>query len=271
MGVTNNGSKIWVRVAKNRHPHPHPHPHPPTHTHTGNRNEKGVIAKISNKPITDYYAILGLNHSATCEDVNRSWKRLALIYHPDKNPANPGPPSSASTSVSASTSTFDGSSQNLVKSNSNGDVNVHVDIRSINEARTILLDPTKREEWLIHYNSNYNSTNGHDIPIQDGPHVFRHISLDDFTPHHLSSEQSEEADLTSEGPVIPNEGLGNIDKDQEREPDYFTHPCRCGGTFRITLQQLEEDVDVIGCEGCGEWIRVGYEVIDEDEEEGEGE
>jgi DnaJ-class molecular chaperone len=32
----------------------------------------------------DFYAILGLDQSATDDDIRRSYKRLALKYHPDK-------------------------------------------------------------------------------------------------------------------------------------------------------------------------------------------
>src|SRR5437764_320926 len=34
----------------------------------------------------DPYSILGLNKSSTAEDIKRQYKKLALIYHPDKNP-----------------------------------------------------------------------------------------------------------------------------------------------------------------------------------------
>ena len=33
----------------------------------------------------------------------------------------------------------------------------------------------------------------------------------------------------------------------------------------ITHEELEAGVDVVGCGGCGEWVRVGYEVVEGDE------
>ena len=39
--------------------------------------------------MSDPYRILGLSVSATLEDVNKAYRRLALRYHPDKNLGNP--------------------------------------------------------------------------------------------------------------------------------------------------------------------------------------
>lgn len=49
----------------------------------------------------------------------------------------------------------------------------------------------------------------------------------------------------------------------EEEPDAYTYPCRCSGTFVITLEQLEAQVDIVACDSCSERCRVEYEVIDE--------
>jgi len=34
----------------------------------------------------DYYAILEISHTADCEDIKKSFRRLARLLHPDKNP-----------------------------------------------------------------------------------------------------------------------------------------------------------------------------------------
>lgn len=36
----------------------------------------------------DYYKILGLNENATPDDIKKSYRKLAVQYHPDKNPDN---------------------------------------------------------------------------------------------------------------------------------------------------------------------------------------
>ena len=62
----------------------------------------------------DYYQILGIRRNADAEGIKKAYKRLALKYHPDRNPNNP-------------------------KANER--------MKEINEAYAVLMDPVKRERY----------------------------------------------------------------------------------------------------------------------------
>ncbi|EIW72986.1 hypothetical protein TREMEDRAFT_24284, partial [Tremella mesenterica DSM 1558] len=67
--------------------------------------------------------------------------------------------------------------------------------------------------------------------------------------------------------LIIHQGQGGGEEEEveglEKEVEYWTYPCRCSGQFRITREDLEEGVDVVGCAGCGEWVKVLYEVLED--------
>ncbi|KAK2717116.1 dnaJ homolog subfamily B member 6-B-like [Artemia franciscana] len=50
-----------------------------------NENERG---KATKKNTEDYYTILKLNRNASQADIRKAYRRLALRWHPDKNPDN---------------------------------------------------------------------------------------------------------------------------------------------------------------------------------------
>ena len=49
-------------------------------------NQKLVFPVMSQR---DYYEVLGLERGASADDVKRSYRKLAMQYHPDRNPDDP--------------------------------------------------------------------------------------------------------------------------------------------------------------------------------------
>ena len=62
----------------------------------------------------DYYKILGVDRSANENEIKRAYRKLALKYHPDRNPNNPG---------------------------------AEEKFKEINEANQVLSDPKKRSHY----------------------------------------------------------------------------------------------------------------------------
>src|ERR1700741_4107377 len=62
----------------------------------------------------DYYKILGINKTASQDEIKKAYRKLAVKYHPDKNP---------------------------------GDTAAENKFKEINEAKDVLSDPEKRRKY----------------------------------------------------------------------------------------------------------------------------
>lgn len=98
-------------------------------------------------------------------------------------------------------------------------------IALLKEAFTTLVDPEKRRI----YDASLERSTG------TGPRPAQVVSLEDFTI----------VDDTSASAV-------------------YGYVCRCGGTYYISVVDMEADVHLINCESCSESIWVGYKVVEED-------
>ncbi|GAA5825642.1 hypothetical protein JCM5353_007517 [Sporobolomyces roseus] len=107
-----------------------------------------------------------------------------------------------------------------------------VGIREVNLAWSVLGDEERRKEYDRLRKAHLSATK------QTSSAYAHSVSLDLFDLH-----------------TTPEGGIG-----------YYTYPCRCSSRFKIMLEELEEGVEVVGCEGCSERCRVEYEVLEEEEE-----
>ena len=91
-----------------------------------------------NKKMTDYYEALGLNKGATPEEIKKAYRKLALKYHPDKNP---------------------------------GDKMAEERFKEISEAYAVLSDPEKRRQY-----DTFGASGFHQRFSQED--IFRNFDLD---------------------------------------------------------------------------------------------
>jgi len=181
-------------------------------------------------PRADYYALLGVAHDATPDEVKRAYRHTLLRQHPDK-----------------SRSQHNNSNPNL---NSNPN---RLDAALLKQAYETLMSSDLRAEYdvlLAHARLQYfDDDDGlgeeDDAARRRGNRAFQRTHLQSRPAHIVSLDDFEEANDIEEA---------------------WVYPCRCGGFFRITEAQMEEDFHLVCCPGCSEVIWVGYEVVDDEDD-----
>src|SRR5438045_4726170 len=78
----------------------------------------------------DYYEVLGVGRGATAEELKRAYRKLALLYHPDRN---------------------------------NGDPQAEARFKEINEAYEVLSDQSKRQRYDTFGHAGTQGTPGFDF------------------------------------------------------------------------------------------------------------
>ncbi|KAJ7502980.1 hypothetical protein B0H11DRAFT_1987245 [Mycena galericulata] len=46
--------------------------------------------------------------------------------------------------------------------------------------------------------------------------------------------------------------------------DAWAHACRCGGVYKITVDEMEQGQHLVPCSSCSEVVWVGYELADDE-------
>ncbi|KAH7886267.1 hypothetical protein F5I97DRAFT_1241567 [Phlebopus sp. FC_14] len=107
------------------------------------------------------------------------------------------------------------------------------DIALLKEAYKTLVDPSSRAA--------YDKLLRRQDESSQSPRPAQIVSLEDFVVH-------------------PDCG----DEDGFEQEWYYA--CRCGGTYRITENDLESGRHLVGCESCSEVIWVGYQVAEDQDD-----
>jgi diphthamide biosynthesis protein 4 len=66
-----------------------------------------------------------------------------------------------------------------------------------------------------------------------------------------------------EGSQRPAEVISLDDFESSENAQLYSYKCRCGSAYQISAIELEQDVHLMGCQGCSEVIWIGYEVAED--------
>ena len=87
----------------------------------------------------DYYEVLGVDRSASADDIKRSYRRLAMKYHPDRNP---------------------------------GDAEAEASFKEASEAYEVLSDGDRRQRYDQFGHEGLRGTPGHDFGSMNAEDIF---------------------------------------------------------------------------------------------------
>ncbi|KAJ3369830.1 Diphthamide biosynthesis protein 4 [Allomyces arbusculus] len=63
--------------------------------------------------------------------------------------------------------------------------------------------------------------------------------------------------------MVPHYAPGVDEDNDDEDPSSWTHACRCGGEFSVTVEDLDQGVSVVQCSGCTLRCRIVYYTVDE--------
>ncbi|KAF5371277.1 hypothetical protein D9758_004105 [Tetrapyrgos nigripes] len=192
---------------------------------------------------TDFYQILSIPPSSSLSQIKSAYHRALLQHHPDK--AKP------KTSAELVNNNLTRQQSNSHSDPHNSDRSTSISISTIKQAYQTLFDASLRAEydetrakWLLLNASGIATSSSSSPSLGSGPRPAQIISLEDFTEIYYPEP----------------------DHDTSESESGWYHPCRCGGTYRITEAQMEQGQHLIGCESCSEVVWVGFEAVGEDED-----
>ncbi|KAN0100182.1 DnaJ domain containing protein [Tylopilus felleus] len=179
----------------------------------------------------DFYTLLHIPRDASPNDIKIAYHRTLLRLHPDKRSQSQSRPRHHDSNITAANVDPPPPEE------------APVDMALVKEAYRTLSDAGLRAA----YDS---SLRREERARSYGPRPAQVVSFEEFTAVHETTE-------------VGSPGRGPAEAEEAQE---WWHGCRCGGTYRITQDDLENGTHLVGCESCSEVIWVGYE---EAQDEGE--
>lgn len=67
--------------------------------------------------------------------------------------------------------------------------------------------------------------------------------------------------------VISLEEFEEVCNDDDGDVGLWQHVCRCGGIYKIAIEDMERGQHLIGCSSCSEVVWVGYELSEDEGEQ----
>lgn len=181
-------------------------------------------------PSSDFYKLLRIPRDASPNDIKIAYHRTLLRLHPDKQFRPRNHRDIVLLDATADPSRLPPKEP--------------VDVALLKEAYRTLSDVGLRAAYD-------GSLRREEHARSRGPRPAQVVSLEEFT--------------SIEAVETGSSGTG-MEGDAAEE---WWHKCRCGGTYRITQDDLENGMHLVGCESCSEVIWVGYEEVPVTEDEGE--
>ncbi|KAG0149113.1 hypothetical protein CROQUDRAFT_653923 [Cronartium quercuum f. sp. fusiforme G11] len=119
-----------------------------------------------------------------------------------------------------------------------GNVNADSSAQTVIEAYSVLVDPSRRKAY--------------DTQLELKPVTTDHRVQCEREPQQpIVSQIIDLSEFTQLSPIAQN-------SDDRERIDKFIYPCRCGGQFMITSQDMDLENDIVGCNGCSLTVKVEF-------------
>jgi molecular chaperone DnaJ len=166
----------------------------------------------------DYYEILGIEKTADGDTIKRSYRKMAMKYHPDRNP---------------------------------GDAEAESRFKEASQAYEVLSDPDKRQRYDRYGHEGLRGTSGHDFSRMDPSDIFSMFGFGDvmeqmFGGGRRGSRASRGYDLETQVQITLEDVAQGVERSIE-----FTRQDHCPTCSGSGAKPGTEPVTCVTCGGVG--------------------